>query len=717
MPKHGAVSPLADAVFHSSPDSWRYISEGKQHIVFAFDGGSKCKPEHAALLLGRVLKLSKSVLRSAQSYPAPTRSALVDRLAFMQRYTSAVMRPLFAATDPPAVSVDDSTAFSESSHDWFDTGCIIWLPSSLAESLLRNAYPLRSEARRKQFDMFHAVIGIRKGPGEGGAGMLPAVVLEDYTSPLHLHLKQPQQQDGAAGSPSASTLSPSLPPTICIELKPKWGFLPAHGSPEKRTTCRFCMHQYSKLLHGEVPSHSHFCPLDLFSCHEERVERAVEELFRTPQNNLRIFVREGTNTTNVRNVPNSSSSTSSASHVTQLDMCDEAHVDRLTRILFPHLGDTPIKPGSTPVTLMYDQRSLLKSFLVAFICQRGGPIRAMLRRLATLQRTLDAYDVERVWIMVERRREKEERERKAHHVAHSENNDASPTGAVSNVGDALEQQHSSLFNESSTLVPNNFTRTSTASAQHSACGPAPPRPEATYAGLHPLKDAEEESDPKWRRRAHLWKGLVPDEVAAEKKKHVESASAEAEHVEVDWLNEIISMVKSNSNQTHSVTASASHAGASPSSNTEAAAASYRHFEFQARLEENVAKDPHGGTDDFPVCRSKEHTSASVTPLPAFDASSSASSSDSSLDVDESSLLTILRAFLIATTLKDVSLMSTLQPITTPATVEGAPPAPLSTRVNYSVRLIDLEVKAIGKLLEYWTQDRDIVEQYRQEVAK
>jgi hypothetical protein len=711
-PPHSG-SPLADAVFTSSPQAWRYISEGKQHIVFAFEGGGHnndpSKPEHSsAALLGRVLKLSKSVLRAAQSHPLPSRAALVDRLSLTQRYTSGVMRPLFRATDPsgePAAS---------SSREWFDSGEIVWIPSALASSLLQSAYPLRPDARKKQFDLFHPPPQWLAGGGAEGQARIPAVVLEDYTSPLHLHLKQQQQQQNGlsttAATSSSPSASPSLPPTICIELKPKWGFLPSHGCAEKRSTCRFCMHQYTKLLKSEVQQHSLFCPLDLFSCETNRVERAVEELFRTPQNNLRIFVRAAASSpdSNTTTPHSSSPPPPPSGHVEQLDMSEEAHVDRLTHILFPHLGNTPIQPGSTSVTLMSDQRALLQAFLVAFLCHRSGPIRAMLRRLAMLQERLDAWDVERVWPMVERMMEE--------HEARNKEQNGPPGEEESTFTIAANQaqvQPDVPSHSSSSPILYPFSLASSTSHQHPACGSPPPRPAATYAGLHPLLDEERADGPPCMRRGQLWKGLVPPAVT--KAASGGNPGEALEQAEVDWIDEIVALVKSNQNSAQSsASASSADATSAPFILSEEQPSSHRLFEFQSNINEPAApasNDAQHQSDGFPACRSKKDSTAATNATSPADASSSAISS-SAEDVDENTLTNILRAFLIATTLKDVSLMCTLQPIL--AAPEGSlvAPAPLSTRVHYSVRLIDLEVKSIGKLREYWTQDREIVEHHR-----
>ncbi|KAF7731260.1 Inositol-pentakisphosphate 2-kinase [Apophysomyces ossiformis] len=81
-------------------------------------------------------------------------------------------------------------------------------------------------------------------------------------------------------------------PTMTIELKPKWGFLPtspliktAHRSI-KRRQCRFCMH--SQLRNPEV---LHYCPMDLYSLDPARMRHALRELLlHHNQQKLRLFL-------------------------------------------------------------------------------------------------------------------------------------------------------------------------------------------------------------------------------------------------------------------------------------------------------------------------------------------------------------------------------------------------------------------------------------------
>ncbi|XP_030632253.1 inositol-pentakisphosphate 2-kinase [Chanos chanos] len=81
-------------------------------------------------------------------------------------------------------------------------------------------------------------------------------------------------------------------PPLCVEIKPKCGFLPfsRYVTKEcKRKVCRFCMHQHFKLANGKWNRISRYCPLDLFSGNKQRMYIAIKHLLEEPQNNFRIF--------------------------------------------------------------------------------------------------------------------------------------------------------------------------------------------------------------------------------------------------------------------------------------------------------------------------------------------------------------------------------------------------------------------------------------------
>ncbi|XP_041812103.1 inositol-pentakisphosphate 2-kinase [Chelmon rostratus] len=85
---------------------------------------------------------------------------------------------------------------------------------------------------------------------------------------------------------------PTHTPPLCIEIKPKCGFLPSskHVSRDIKTkVCRFCMHQHYKVASGMWKRRSLYCPLDLFSGNRQRMHFAIRHLIEEPQNNFKIF--------------------------------------------------------------------------------------------------------------------------------------------------------------------------------------------------------------------------------------------------------------------------------------------------------------------------------------------------------------------------------------------------------------------------------------------
>ncbi|XP_014488732.1 PREDICTED: inositol-pentakisphosphate 2-kinase isoform X2 [Dinoponera quadriceps] len=78
--------------------------------------------------------------------------------------------------------------------------------------------------------------------------------------------------------------------SFCVEIKPKQGYL--QQAEQRILRCPYCLIQYAKLRRKSVSVRSNYCPFDLFSGVDTRMRAAVEELLKSPQNNLKIF-RDG----------------------------------------------------------------------------------------------------------------------------------------------------------------------------------------------------------------------------------------------------------------------------------------------------------------------------------------------------------------------------------------------------------------------------------------
>lgn len=84
-------------------------------------------------------------------------------------------------------------------------------------------------------------------------------------------------------------------PTVCLEIKPKCGFLPA-GSPSTLEESESITLSYPRFVLHMVMKHvvnqqqlTHYNPLDLFSGDKQRMQYALWQLLRVPSNNLRVF--------------------------------------------------------------------------------------------------------------------------------------------------------------------------------------------------------------------------------------------------------------------------------------------------------------------------------------------------------------------------------------------------------------------------------------------
>nr|XP_046168937.1 inositol-pentakisphosphate 2-kinase-like [Oncorhynchus gorbuscha] len=79
-------------------------------------------------------------------------------------------------------------------------------------------------------------------------------------------------------------------PPLCIEIKPKCGFLPASRHITKDIKRKVVVFSLNKqLANGKWKRLSRYCPLDLFSGNKQRMSLAIKNLIEEPQNNFNIF--------------------------------------------------------------------------------------------------------------------------------------------------------------------------------------------------------------------------------------------------------------------------------------------------------------------------------------------------------------------------------------------------------------------------------------------
>ncbi|KAL5511328.1 hypothetical protein ACEPAH_4544 [Sanghuangporus vaninii] len=232
----------------TSPDDWKYVSEGGATIVFSYRG-----PPHP-VFSGTVLRLRKARHELNIDVPwQPDSKAVVSSesvlaegeeeepddpsILFQQKVTSRLIEPEFLPRLETVVV----------ERTWLET---LRVSSESDRPLERRTKDDIDVNRRK------AVLATDLVGGDGWA----------------------------------------------VEIKPKWGFLPntkylsSETRENKSRHCRFCMHTQYRSGKGESASHD-YCPLDLFSGIEERVVYALRCLWKAwitsngTVNNLKIFAR------------------------------------------------------------------------------------------------------------------------------------------------------------------------------------------------------------------------------------------------------------------------------------------------------------------------------------------------------------------------------------------------------------------------------------------
>ncbi|KAL9663735.1 hypothetical protein QQ045_019126 [Rhodiola kirilowii] len=228
---------------------WTYRGEGAVNLVLAYTGSSPA-------FIGKVLRVQKAPQNGSGDLIIFTELTAKERLLWndvkgiisaetldvaAQYYVKDVMTPLLG-------------------NEHVDAGVQVRVSREFLESIDKNVLPHRPTWR------VHAA---RVNPLCDSA-----LLISDHSVFQH----------GAKGRPCVS-----------VEIKPKCGFLPQskYISEEniiKKSISRFQMHQALKLHRQEVSEISEYDPLDIFSGTKDRIYKAMRALFRTPQNNFRVFL-------------------------------------------------------------------------------------------------------------------------------------------------------------------------------------------------------------------------------------------------------------------------------------------------------------------------------------------------------------------------------------------------------------------------------------------
>ena len=414
-----------------------------------------------------------------------------------------------------------------------------------------------------------------------------------------------------------------------------------------------------------VSSLSPFCPLDLYSCDPPRVHRAVTSLLNQPQNNFKLFIR----TTEYRDQPSQvgenvdgdntdRSLLSSSTRVESIDLTDNDKLFTILQSLLPTSSD--ISPSNASLVLC--------SVLTRLICEIPT-FRRIFTRLAYLQSKLDEIDIERLYPLVKRIHPNRFNEWKTNELWEGIGSGMkTKPNWVKQIGEFLS--HTNFDSEDLDQLPVGPIHSPESSRFNQIKLP--------LDNLFPLNTSF---------YGHTGDGDIDDEL-------------ESSEFSTPLCQHRFRLNQSNSSPSSATLTVLRDATFGTTSNTSTMAGCVRSLSSDSPSSDSV-------------CSS---------------CSSSSVSSHSSTLCSCMETFTALRYFLLSTTLKDVSIMTTLQAgsvsrqIETPtddrrahsATKSQSPSNPF-LHLHYSVRMIDIEMKSIEKLPEYYRLDQEIVTNYIQQI--
>eukprot|EP01104_Vermistella_antarctica_P004419 TRINITY_DN14875_c0_g1_i1.p1 TRINITY_DN14875_c0_g1~~TRINITY_DN14875_c0_g1_i1.p1 ORF type:complete len:631 (-),score=125.02 TRINITY_DN14875_c0_g1_i1:33-1925(-) len=276
-----------DEVLTVFNEEWEYRSEGAEHIVVSYRGGSK--PQWR----GMVLRVRKDIKKEDFT------SRLLEAVSAkddIERSSAAALAALDMLWSHSWRG--DSVRFMKIMSDLLGDGMVdLGTPVSLSPSFLADMStslrPLRPPHR------------VRHCP--------------DLSIPAARMFPDLARMNSGVRPCAADQHDDSV---VCFELKPKSATIPLCSdhirSPNhvKLTTCRYCMLQVHKQANARITVRSSYCPRDLFSAssssdgddngsggggndagwnnvvgkepHEVKVRRALRCMMETPQNNMKV---------------------------------------------------------------------------------------------------------------------------------------------------------------------------------------------------------------------------------------------------------------------------------------------------------------------------------------------------------------------------------------------------------------------------------------------
>lgn len=241
-------------------EGWFYRGEGAANIVLAYHG-------HRPSFVGRVLRIRKAPKNNNQietqnQVKKDAKPVLSEDEAKLWREWPSMAMATTSASLAHVYARELMQPLLGKEH--VDAGLLVFLTTGFLEAINKDVVANQPEWRSKDAKMDMT----------GGVALLIADHSSFHTIPGKVK---------------------NLPPTITVELKPKWGCLPAAAtiSEENKVKLhvpRFTLLQHLKLQEGKIKSISKYSPLDLFSSTVEGIEKALVDLFETPQNNVRVFM-------------------------------------------------------------------------------------------------------------------------------------------------------------------------------------------------------------------------------------------------------------------------------------------------------------------------------------------------------------------------------------------------------------------------------------------